>query len=200
LTVLVIDLPASLPEGTGFIEVQTTATSPLNASNVNDESIALEILPGTGTQATFDYKAFAGAGPQTSSLSDVEVLPHYLIKPDYVFTSSWPTYGAIEIKVTGTLTGATEAEYNNAMYIVLDDKDTNILSHLQMDWARNGNTTTINIVSSNGTLKSYQARVSMLFTKSGIIYSSPPTVTAKYFDINGLEVAGPVIKATRITN
>jgi len=199
LTVLVIDLPV-LPEGSGVINVQTTAVSPLNASNINDENISLEILPGTGTPATFDYKAFAGAGPQTSSLSDVEVLPHYLIKPDYVFTSSWPTYGAIEIKVTGTLTGASESVYNNAMYVVLDDKDTNILSHLQMDWVRNGNTTTINIVSTNGSLKSYQARLSMLFTQSSIIYSSPPIVTVKYFDINGLEVAGPVIKATYVTN
>jgi len=199
LTVLVIDLPV-LPVGTGFINIQTTATYPINASNVNNESILLEVLPGSGSPATFSHKTYADASPTNGVLSDVEVLPHYLIKPDFVFPSPWPTYGAIEIKVIGTLTGGTEFAYRNSMRIVLDESNTSLQSHTQMDWVRNGDTITINIISPTGLLDYYQARASLLFTRSNFIYSSPPIVTVKYFDINGLEVAGPVIKATYVTN
>jgi len=86
------------------------------------------------------------------------------------------------------------------MRVMLDDMEQNILSHTHMDWVRNGDTTTINIVSSKGLLNYYQARVSLFFTGSNITYSSSPIITAKYFDVNGLEVAGPVVKAIYVTN
>jgi len=206
LTVLVVDLPPSLSEyvGSGILNVETLATYSAFASNVNDENITLEILPGSGSPATFNYKGFSGATPTNGFLADVEVLPHYLLKADFVpvplFSSpAWPAYGAIEIKVTGDITGA-EGNIYTAMRVMLDDMEDNITSHTHMDWVRNGDTTTIYLVSPLGLVNYYQARVSILFNSPLVDYSSLPLITARYFDVNGLEVDGPEIKVKFVSN
>jgi len=91
LTVLVINLPDTLQEGTGIINVQTAATYSSYSANVNTEDISLEIIPGVGEHSAFSYKGFAGANLQPGLLSNVEVLPHYLIKPDFVPTPIFST-------------------------------------------------------------------------------------------------------------
>ena len=198
LMVLVVDLPAGLPVGTGNLNVQTAATLPPTTTHVNDVNIALEILLGTGTPSTFSYMN----GVETAGdLSLLEAAPHYLIKPGYEgLPSPWPTYGAIEIKVTGTITGATEAGIDGSMRVVPDEMEQNLVSHMQMDWARTGDTTTITLISSVGRLNYYEARASIFFKNAAINYVSAPTITARYFDINGVEVIGPLIATAFVTN
>jgi len=199
LTVLVVDLPLSLSAyvGTGVINVHTTATFAGSSSKVNGEDIALEILPGNGEPASFSYKSYINAPAQDGVLSDVEVLPHYLIKPDLVdepfwATPMWPTYGAITIKITGPISG-TESEIRNEMRVVIDDMEQSFQSHSQMSWARDGDSITINIISPKGALNYFEARISIFSRTGNVYYPSLPLVDTKYYDIQGNEVPGPVI-------
>jgi hypothetical protein len=203
LSIIVLDLPSSLPIGVGSIRVSTPATYAAFSNNVNDESIVIEILPGVGAPATFDYHS--GAIKAVGDLTSVELLPHYLIKPDFVDKNfwepdPWPTFGAIELKVVGTVSGITEAEIATNMRVVLDEMEQNFHSHLQMDWSRNGDTTTINIISPTGLLQYYEARASIFFTNANAQYAAIPTVTARFFDIDGQEITGPTIKVTHSVN
>jgi len=198
LTVLVIDLPV-LPTGNGTLNIQTSATYSRLASSANDVPITLEILPGTGSPSTFSYDE---SGTQVGDLSTAEVLPHYLFKPDLsstIFVPEWPLYGAIEMTISGSISG-TESAIDSAIRVLLEDMEQNFDSHAQMDWSRNGNDIVINIISSVGRLNYYEARTSIFFTNNSISYSSTPTVTSRYFDSNGNIVSGPEIKVTFINN
>jgi hypothetical protein len=202
LTVMVLDLPDSnyISTGPGKIKIQTSAKYPDFSDHINDVEIAIDILPGTGISHDFEYRFNAVT---QGNLSNLEVKPHYVIKPDYVpgsiFSSPWPQYAAIEITVTGAFS-ASDVAINNSMNIIMDDMDDNIRSQMNMTWSKTGNKTIINLTSLKGQLNYYNARASMFFISNDYTYTSPPVVTARYFDINGDIVAGPEIKATYIEN
>ena len=52
-TIIVVDLPASLPVGPGNIEITTTASFPELQSDINEVPVALEIIPGNGQPHQF---------------------------------------------------------------------------------------------------------------------------------------------------
>jgi hypothetical protein len=203
LTVLVVDLPVDLPVGTGVINVQTPATYTYFNTGVIGVDIALEVLSSGGVPATFDYIDSGSETFLAGDLSQLEPAPHYLIKPDFTstfFVNPWPAYGAIEIKVIGTITGVPESAIDNSIRVVLDDMQENMISHMQMDWARNGDTITINIISSKGLLQYFEARASLFFNRDIVNYVTTPTITARYFDVNGDVVPGPIIKVAYVTS
>jgi hypothetical protein len=203
LSVMVVDLPSTLPVGTGTVRVSTPATYAAFSNDINDETIAIEILPGVGAPATFDYQSVGAS--VAGDLSNIELMPHYLIKPDFVIKNfwepvPWPTFGAIELKIVGTVSGIPEDTVDSNMRVVLDEMEENFHSHLQMDWQRNGDTTTINLISPTGLLQYYEARASIFFTNLDAQYSAIPTVTARYFDTSGQVIPGPVLKVTYSVN
>lgn len=200
LTVLVIDLPATLLQGTGKFDIQTAGVSPPLAGNVNNVEISFEVLQGLGVANPFDYydPTTDLATTLSGDLLSLEPFPYYLFKPDS--GQFWPKFAAIQLTIQGDVIGSSEAIINKSMKVVLEDMEENLNSNAQMDWVRNGSTTTVNIISTLGKLNYFEARTAIFFNNADINFATLPTVTAKYFDVEGNEVSGPVIKMSYVTN
>jgi len=195
LTVLVVDLPRNLPDGTGRLRVNTLATYP-GSVHINDYPVSIEILP-TRPDApnSFDYINSAGFSTQ-GDLTMLEVMPHYLIESAEPIGAVYPEYGAIEIVVDGVL----DLSVNESnMYVVLDEMEQHLTSRVEMSWKRFGDQTTIRLVSTKGKLNYYEVRASLFF-RGLQEYTVFPTVSARYFDVNGFPAIGPAVKISHITN
>ena len=200
LKIIILDLPASLPIGSGYFNVTVTpdVTYPYLSSHVNDVQISMEILPGTGVSSSFSYVPYSfNQNILTNPLSTLEPNKHVLIKPRVQNTSNeFPTYGAVEIKVTAPIVDSVGGVTNNLpVLLVFDDQPNNLTSQKQASWVRVGDEFTINIISPVGSLQFYEARFAIVLSADNSLYSfagTPVVDSIKYFDISGVEVTGPV--------
>jgi len=200
LKVIVLDLPVSLPTGPGYFTVTVTpdVTYPYLSSHVSDIQISMEILPGTGVSHSFSYVPYSfNQNIIINPLSTLEPNKHVLIKPRVQVTSNeFPTYGAVEIKVTAPIVDSIGGATNNQpVLVVFDDQPNNLTSQKQSSWVRVGDEFTINIVSPVGLLEFYEARFAIVLTADNSLYSfagAPLVNSIKYFDDSGVEVTGPV--------
>jgi len=200
LTVLVLDLPDALPQGTGVLKVQTSASYSSFSGGVNDTDIGIEILPGVGVSNNFKYINPSNGLAINGELSALESRPYYLFKPQLssnVFAPGWPVYGAVEIKISGGISG-DESTINAYLRVVLEDMEQNMRSHAQMDWYRDGNDIIVHIVSPKGILNYYEVSVSVFFTNDSYSFTSLPTVTSTYYDKDGNEIEGPHLNVSYV--
>ncbi len=192
-TVVVIDLPASMPVGTGNIQVTTAATYPTAALSVNSIPISLEILDGVGAPNPFNYRV-TGSTDFTGNLSSLEPLPQAVIRTPV--GASAPDYGAIELVVRATIKkndGSGTGTPTSDIRIVVDDMgSTNLSSQLQSSWVKNNKLITVNFISPTGLMKYYESRFSIVL-KPGNIFADPQPsiISATYYDINGNVTTGP---------
>ena len=207
VTIVAIDLPTGLPLGPAKIEISTTASYPEIGSHINDLTantqtlvadgyiappIALNILPGTGAPMEFPYE-FGIGWFFTGDLTWLEPQPNAQISPPFQTDnpSGWPTYGAVEIK----LTLDTDAALTDSLYrIVADEMSFYTKSQRSMVAGINGNELTVMFISPQGKLQYYEPRFAIALD-SGVHFSkvpSPASISSiKYYDINGNLVAGP---------
>jgi len=194
LTVLVVDLPRNLPDGTGRLRINTLATYP-GSVHINDYPVSIEILPTRpDVPNSFDYIDPFGFTTQ-SDLTMLEVMPHYLVESAEPVGAVYPEYGAIEIVVNGALDPSVNEDN---MYVVLDEMEQHLASRAEMSWKRTGDQTTIRIISTKGKLNYYEVRASLFF-RGLQEYTVFPTVSARYFDVNGFPAIGPAVKISHIT-
>ncbi|MFQ5642939.1 MAG: hypothetical protein ACE5FQ_04480 [Thiogranum sp.] len=118
-TVLVVDLPTGgvLPQGTGTLQVNTTATYSGIVPGVNGRDIALEILPGTGSPSSFDYLGFGGVQLQ-GNLAELEPMKKLQFRPNFTGYDDINTYGAVEIRIGIDSSGVNDDDFN----VITDDK------------------------------------------------------------------------------
>ena len=190
------DLPLGLPVGPGIIQFDTTATYPGIGSHINDVPISIEILPGTGSSANFDYELGIGA-TETGDLTALEALPRAEFGPEYPSPSCpCPSYGAIEVKVNMP-TSFGPVLTSTFMRVLLDDMTPDTGSGRGMSYGLvNGQDLTVMITSLSGALKYQEARFSIVL-HSVVSFSGTPTITSiRYFGLDGLELSGPVTDYT----
>lgn len=196
VTVMVVDLPQGLPAGPGKVHVTTTATFPTIGSHINNRPISLEILPGTGTPSDLPYEFGVGTS-MPGDLTQLEALPYAQIMPVFPSSTTWPTYGAIEMKLY-VPTSAGTALGPAALRVVVDDMSGSTASALNATYRHNSNQNlTLMLLSPTGRLRYYESRFSIVPRNDGdqvvSFIGTPTIISVRYFDINGNEVAGPAV-------
>jgi len=193
---MVVDLPQGLPTGPGQVQVTTTATFPTIGSNLNNFPISLEILPGTGASSDLSYEFGVGSSmPGDPTL--LEPAPHAQVMPVFPSSTTWPKYGAIEIKMYVPTSAGTALDPPN-LRVVADDLNILTVSSLNVTYRDDNNQNlTVLLVSPTGRLRYYEPRFSIvLINNSTLSYSftaTPVITSVRYFDVNGNAVDGPPI-------
>ena len=190
VTVMVVDLPPSLPVGPGKVQIATPATYPTIGSDINNLSIGLEILPGMGVASNLAYEFGAGSS-MTGDLSLLESMPLAQVIPTFPQSTTWPRYAAIELHLSvPTTTGV-------GVRVVSDDLRTVTPGGANTLYSRDSNQNmTVTLLSPRGRLFYYSPRFSLVIndpTGSGGTFLSTPVINSvQYFDVNGTPVAGPL--------
>ena len=201
LTVMVVDLPGSMPAGTGRVEVRTTATyPPLVSSHINDLEtdgfrIDLEILDpvtaGVGSPNPFEYQRGQSV-TASGDLTTLEPLPHALVRPPFQFGNpqGWPDYGAVSLKVT---LSADQPLTEQLVRLVVDDMTLRTESNRSVLSALKGNELTVMLISPTGALKYYEPRFSIVL-RSDVTFTNVPVITqVQYYDLDGNPAVGPSV-------
>ena len=192
VTVMVVDLPPGLPVGPGKVHITTPASYPTIGSDINDLPVSLEILPGTGVTSDLSYEFGAGGTGLTGDLTLLESQPLAQIVPLFPSTTSWPTYGAIELHLSAPTTLGTVTR------VVSDDFRTVTPTSTSTVSSRDSNQdTTVILLNPTGRLRYYSPRFSLVIVDpddtGGTFASTPVINSVQYFDANGNPVAGPPV-------
>lgn len=196
VTIMVVDLPQGLPSGPGKVHVTTTATYPTIGSHINNLPISLEILPGTGTPSDLTYEFGVGSS-MPGDLTLMEPAPHAQVMPFFPSGTSWPTYGAIEVKMYVPTSAGTALE-PPYLRVLVDDMSVLTSSNLNTTYRHDSSQNlTVMLLSPAGKLRYYEPRFSIVLINNStqvIDFTATPVITSvRYFDINGNAVAGPSI-------
>jgi hypothetical protein len=195
VTIMVVDLPQGLPTGSGQVRITTTATYPTIGNHINNRPISLAILPGTGTPSDLPFEL----GVSTSmpgDLTQMEAQPYAQVMPVFPSSTTWPAYGAIEMKMHVPTTAGT-ALGPAALRVLVDDMSVSTSSGLSTPYRHDSNQDlTVMLLSPTGKLRYYEPRFSIVPINNQdqvISFAGTPTITSvRYFDINGNQVAGPL--------
>ena len=196
ITIVALDLPVGLPLGPGKIQFSTTATYPTIGSNINNLPVSIEIIPGTGSSSTFDYEYGLGAS-MTGDLTALESLPHAQVIPRYPQSTTWPSYGAIEVKMHVPTTLGIALD-QTILRVIRDDMFIETQSDPALIYHHDSNQDlTVLFLSTQGLLKYFDPRFSIKLIDSPylpISFSGTPSLTmVKYYDVDGNEVSGPSV-------
>lgn len=196
VTIMVVDLPQGLPSGPGEVRVTTTATFPAIGSHINDRPISLEILPGTGTPSDLAYEFGIGSG-MPGDLTQVEAQPYAQVLPVFPSSTSWPVYGAIEMKLHVPTSAGTALDPPQ-LRVLVDDMSGSTSSSLNTTYRHDGNQNlTVMLLSPTGKLRYFESRFSIVprNNENQVIsfVGTPTIISVRYFDINGNQVAGPAV-------
>jgi hypothetical protein len=203
LSVIAVDLPASLPDGDGVIRVTTNGevVYPRFSATANGTDILMTILPGSGSSHTFTYSAIEGS-TQPGDLTELEPKPQVIIKPPVPAegAAELASYGAIEFDVTIPLQSLDGSPIvDEGFAVMLDDQPQNTSKQVNLLWKRNGNNFNIMLVSPVG-MYSYQSRVSvvplLVPAYLYVINGTPVINSATYYDLNGALTSGPMPDVT----
>ena len=200
MTIIALNLPSSMPAGTGKVYVSTTgAVYPNNAHAVNGVAINMEILPGTGGANPLQYLPYSwSTQPNTGKLSWLKPSPQVIVRvPQSSGYTSNVTYGAIEVRVHAQTQDSSGLPLtDDYLAVVFDDQQQHLNSRVQSTWSRSGDDFLVTFLSPIGTMQSYEARFSILVWPGygSQIVGAPTLTSVKYFDVNGNLVSGPTLE------
>jgi len=197
LTIMVLDLPPSLPVGTGVLSITTTAAQTQGLADVNAILVKLEIVEGIGNSNSFNYYLTTGIVSGGGGLEQLEPGNQLIVKPPESDTGGWPSYAVIEIKILPQLynpyniTNITENNFN----IIPQDVSYRTKSKKSVISSYRNNELIVSFLSSNGRLKYFEPRFSVVAISPiiGIDNVQQNITSIRYFDINGNIVPGPPV-------
>jgi len=200
LIVMVLDLPTTLPTGTGHFSISAApeVKYPLYSQRFTAIDIGMEILAGTGSSNTFEYLPFEwNTVPIPSDLTLFESRPKVLIKPNVPPGGGGVGYGAIEIKVRAraeTVDGSlVDISY---IRVIADDQSTRLISQSHLSWSRQGDEVYIVNIVAPKNMTFYEGRFEIVLREGPVsleptAFVGTPTIESiKYFDLDGNVVAG----------
>jgi len=211
-TVIVLDLPVTLPGGTGYIKItpDSEVRYPLIAGRVENIDIAMEILTesdGTtliGGAHQFKYKtASYDAFPSTGLLGNLQPLTQLVLRHVPDSSKTYPIAAAeyiINLSVSDLNSNdVTSQVSSDDIVIVLDDMPTYVKNQVSLNWSKTGNDIKILILSSGGTLNANSLRFSILLSNLSLestngwsISDLSSLVSSRFYDISGDEVTGSI--------
>ncbi|HHO68831.1 MAG TPA: hypothetical protein ENK12_07355 [Gammaproteobacteria bacterium] len=188
-TIVALDLPTTLPTGPGAVQITTGAVyPPPPARNINDTTLTLEILPGSGSPAPFTYELAANL-PVAGDLTQLEPGRRLVVKPVFTGTGT-TTYGAIEVRINIPFLDQIGADN---VRVVIDDKIelTSSSRRIQYTWSVQGTDLVVFFISPTGGLDYSQAHFSIISANimslidAALLDVNTLSPVATYFDVNG---------------
>ena len=204
-SVVALDLPTTLPIGSGVIKIQFGAgvSTPPTTTSATNVDIALEILPSIGSSSTFEYRKLAiNSDTNLGDLSLLEQTRQVVVRtvfPDFLFGVATDIAAAeytLTVPIVDQLgTDVTNLLANEDFVVVLDDQPSLVKSQANLIWTRTGSVFKVIVVSPFGNLNANQVRFSVLLsnlplaeTNDWKLSDSPILDLVKYYDVSGNEV------------
>jgi hypothetical protein len=206
-SVLVVDMPTTLPPGTGYIKITPGAgvVYPLTQTKVGDVDISMEILdalPGSGHD--FEYRKLAyNTDTSIGDLAMLEPLRQVIVRNIAGTSSYYNNIAAAEFDlfvpvVDQSLVDVSNQVGNNDIAVILDDQTQLVRGQANLSWSRTGSNMKVIITSATGELPPNQIRFSIvvsnltLESSNGWRLGVGASITAQnYYDINGNPASGP---------
>lgn len=192
LTAMAIDLPNNLPVGFGTIKVSTTVPQ-VNGQNAKLEDVdyRLEILPGAGTPHSL-MNQMASGYLYPGNLSTLQQVPYqaYIIPP-YQTCHKPTNYAVIELRFR--LSYVIEPYRDVEWFTVVADDLTAYTKNKspQLIWSAKGDELVVIFMSTDGVLKCYEPRFSLVPTDSSFNdYGPPVLLSVTYYDVSGAVISG----------
>jgi hypothetical protein len=192
LTVISLDLPPSVPVGTGTIKVIPTRPDviyPQLTGNISGVDITMEVIAGQGTPNPFKYKPFSIGNPISRTLSDLEPAPQVIVIPPDITVPG--CCGSIEFKLTAPWLSPSGDPVPDSEIFVIKDAQNKIAIRKQISllYARNSDVFTVMFVTPKR-MDNKQSRFTIT-SKPGNTLGGVTLDSITYYNNDGLEIAGP---------
>lgn len=205
-SVVAVDLPSTLPTGTGHFVVTLGAgvIYPPFVTRVGDVNIDAQILEPGGDAHSFEYREY-NFNTETSIgvLADLQQLRQVVVRTIPTgSTSAFPVAAAeydLLIPVIDTFfNDVTNLVADGDIVVVLDDQVNYDRNQTSLNWSRSGAAIKVVTTSLSGNQNANSIRFSVLlanYTKAEAngwtLADNASLVSVKYFDLNGNEIFGP---------
>lgn len=205
-SVVAVDLPSSLPIGTGHFVVTLGdgVIYPPFVTRVGDVNIAAQILEPGGDAHVFEYREYNfNSNTSIGVLADLEQLRQVIVR-----TVPEPTTLAIPVAaaeynlfvpmIDVSFNDVTNLVPNDDVVVVLDDQVNYDRNQTSLNWSRSGASIKVVTTSLSGAQNANSIRFSVLLANYAdseangwSLADTASLVSVKYFDLNGNEISGP---------
>ena len=206
-SVVAVDLPVTLPTGTGVFRVTPGAgvKFPLTLAKVQNVDIAIEVLASVngdvaiGENHVFEYRKLnTNDNTNIGNLARLEGLRQAVVStvPDTSTTSV--EIAAAEYSVSLVVLDASQNDVTDQLFdfniaIVLDDQLSYLKNQTSLIWSRNGGDLKVIVTSATGRQGYRAIRYSILLVNAAggwSIAETPSINSATYYDTNGDQLIG----------
>lgn len=204
-TVVAVDLPSTLPTGTGHFVVTlgTGIITPPFLASVEDVNIQAQILEPGGEAHTFEFRKF-NFNTETSvgNLTNLEQLRQVIVRKVPSQSSSSISVAAAEYNLLVPIIDEFSNDVSNLVpdsdiVVVLDDQINYYKNQTSLNWSRSGSSIKVITTSLSGNQNAKSIRFSILIANytdaeanGWSLADTASLVTVKYFDLNGEELTG----------
>ena len=205
-SVVAVDLPSTLPTGTGHFVVTLGADViyPPFVTRVGDVNIDAQILEPGGDAHTFAYRKYSfNTETSIGNLADLEQLRQVIIRkyPDSsvsTFPIAAAEYDLLIPVIDASLNDVSNLVSDSDIVVILDDQVSYDRNQTSLNWSRSGASIKVVITSLSGNQNASSIRFSILLanyvdaeTNGWTLADNASLVSVKYFDLNGNEISGP---------
>jgi hypothetical protein len=197
MNIAVIDLPANLPIGQGYFQVvysnDVRVPNTIWVPSAEGMHIATEIIAGTGTNNSFSYYSDSGS-ILTGAFSDVESLPHVVLRPASGNNYNSAIYpAAAEYRIRLPISGNVSSMDDSEIHVIWDYKPNEDNRQIQLNWRRQSDVITVNVlVPTDLTISDrlYQFSIVVDPVNNNVIdiNGTPQLLSYRYFDLNGNQI------------
>lgn len=212
-SVVVVDLPITIPAGTGTIKVSLgpDVVYPETLKKVDDVAIAMEILDdGAGGAAQGDAHDFEyhqtsfSTNSTVGDLVELEQARQVVLRVLPNFFANYIPVAAAEYELTvpiidQSLNDVTDQVINTDIVVVLDDQPNFIKNQTSLMWSRSGATIKVSVISASGGQDPGNIRFSVLLSNLDLVVTNGWQISESvslnsitYFDVNGEVMGGPM--------
>ncbi len=211
-TVLVVDLPLTMPAGTGYIQVTMGAgvEYPVTQTRIDDVNVTMEILasggiPLQGGSHDFEYrKTSNNSDTAIGDITKLEALKQVVVRNPPSTTASYPGIAAAEFDlfvpiVDQSLVDVSSQVSDSDIAIILDDQVNLVQNQTNLIWSRTDSNIKVIILSATGALPPQQIRFSVIISNLSLESSNGWTLgdnvainALDYYDLNGDPLSGPI--------
>ena len=205
-TVVAVDLPVTLPVGTGHFEIVLDGSIiiPPFLASASDVNIEAQILEAGGSAHEFEYRQKNFNNDTViGDLTTLGQLRQVVVRKKPAVSTDGPAFAAAEFNLEVPIydlgfNDVSDLVPDSDIAIVLDDQITYDKNQTSLNWSRSGSAVKVIIMSPTGNQNSKSIRFSILLANyvdaeaNGWSFADTPSVASvKYFDVTGVEISGP---------
>lgn len=212
-SIIVLDLPATVPPGFGHFNVTfgTGVSYPARSAKVDDVDIGMEILADTngdalvGSPNNFEYrKAHFNTETNLGDLAALEPIEQVVVKyapdlgrPKAVAAAANYHFSVPVLDAFGA--DVSSLVLDDDFTVVLDDQSEYLRNQVNLNWSRTNDEFNVIVTSINGLQDFHKIRFSVLIIEeslgstNGWLLGTPGLTSAQLFDVNGNDISASLI-------